>query len=145
MEGLNYKFNLIFIIIFMLIMYYLNNILDFQIYSNNIELLTLPVLISDLPKDTLHIITGNMLGDGSISFKYSKKGKIIGNAKFGMTLDTYSLNYLTHLYDKVYKEFSSSGIHPYPNLKLNKHLNKKVLQYSFTTKSLSLFTNLHNI
>lgn len=28
-------------------------------------------------------------------------------AKFGMTLDSNSLNYLQHLYDNVYKEFSS--------------------------------------
>lgn len=145
MEGKHYKFKVIFIIIFILIVYYLNNKLNFQFYSNNIKQLILPAIILDLPKETLNIITGNMLGDGSITRKFSNKGKIIGNAKFGMTLDAYSLSYITHLYDKVYKQFSSSGIYPYPNVKLDRHLGKTVSQYSFTTKSHPLFTTLHNI
>jgi hypothetical protein len=145
MEGWHHKFKVIFIIIFILTIYYLNNKLDLQFNSNNIQNLILPAIISDLPKETLHIITGNMLGDGSITRKLSNKGKIIGNAKFGMTLDVYSLNYITHLYKKVYEQFSSSGLYPYPNVKLEKHLGKTVSQYSFTTKSLPLFTTLHNI
>ena len=145
MEGWHYKFKVIFIIIFIFLIYYLINKLDFQFYSNNIKHLILPVIISELPKEILQKITSNMLGDGSINRNLSNKGKIIGNAKFGMTLNAYSLKYITHLYDKVYKQFSSSGIYPYPNVKLDKHIGKTVLQYSFITKSHPLFTTLHSI
>ena len=62
-----------------------------------------------------------------------------------MTMDTYSLNYLNHLYDNIYGQFSSSGIYPYPNILLPKHLGKTVTQYSFSTRSLPLFSCLHDL
>lgn len=99
-----------------------------------------------IPKETLHIFTGNMLDDGAIQYKkVFKNGKVTGNAKFGMTMDTYSLNYLNNLYQTVYGQFSSSGLRPYPNIKLPQHLGKSVTQYSFNTRSILLFTSLHNI
>jgi hypothetical protein len=59
-----------FIILFLLIFYYLsllsNDILDVNIYQS-----TLSPLLSTIPKDTLYIITGNMLRDGSIQYKKS--------------------------------------------------------------------------
>lgn len=60
-------------------------------------------------------------------------------------MNTYSLNYLNDLYKKVYSQFSSSGLHPYPNIMLPKHSDKTITQYSFSTRSLPLFTELHNI
>ena len=72
-----------------------------------------------------------MLGDGSIrSSKSPLKNKLSGKAKYGMTMDTYSLNYLNHLYENIYRQFSSSVIYPYPNIMLPQHLGKTVTQYS---------------
>jgi hypothetical protein len=110
MEGFKY-FILFFIFIQNL---YLNLILN--IYES-----ILPLLLTIIPKEKLNIITGNMLGDGSISYKkVFENGKIKGNAKYGMTMVTYSLNYLNHLYERVYKEFCSTGIRAYPNILLPK-------------------------
>jgi len=87
-----------------------------------------------------------MLGDGSIrSSKSPLKNKLSGKAKYGMTMDTYSLNYLNHLYENIYRQFSSSGIYPYPNIMLPQHLGKTVTQYSFSTRSLPLFSCLHDL
>ena len=46
----NHKFKVIFIIIFILTIYYLNNKLDLQFNSNILKNLILPAIISDLPK-----------------------------------------------------------------------------------------------
>ena len=62
-----------------------------------------------------------------------------------MTMDTYSLNYLNHLYENVYKQFSSSGLYLYPNLKLPQHLGKTITQYSFYTRTHPLFSSLHEL
>ena len=87
-----------------------------------------------------------MLGDGSIRFNsVSKEGKPKGNAQYRMVLGAHSLNYLENLYRKVYGNFSSSGLYPYPNVMLPRHHGKIVTQYSFSTRSLPLFTELHNM
>ena len=112
----------------------------------NIKQSLLPSILLSIPKETLHVITGNMLGDGSIQYKkVLSNGKVIGNAKYAMTLDSYSLNYLNHLYETVYKQFSLSGIRPYPNILLPQHLDKVVTQYSFNTRSLPIFTYMHSL
>jgi LAGLIDADG DNA endonuclease family len=87
-----------------------------------------------------------MLGDGGIQYKkVLSNRKVIGNAKYGMTMDTYSLNYLNHLYETVYKSFSSSGLHSYPNILLPQHSNKVITQFNFNTRSLPIFSTLHSI
>lgn len=54
-------------------------------------------------------------------------------------MDTYSLNYLNHLYNTIYEKFSSSGLKSYPNINLPQHLGKTVTQYCFTTKTVKSF------
>ena len=96
----------------------------------------------------MQIITGNLLGDGYLLLNYKinpLKSNNFRNAKFGMTQDIYSLDYLQNLYDSVYKQFSSSGLNPYPNTFLPQHKGKTVTHYSFKTKSLPLFNCLHNM
>jgi len=145
MEGNLSKIKL-FLFIIIISFLYLNILYSILNYNINVYCLTIPPFLLQIPKNTLHIITGNMLGDGSIQYKkVLKNGKVIGNAKFSMTMDTYSLNYLNHLYQTVYGQFSLSGLRPYPNIKLPQHLGKTVTQYNFNTRSLPLFTNLHNI
>jgi LAGLIDADG DNA endonuclease family len=125
------------------ILYFIYNDLDqnIKIYHS-----ILPPILSTISKETLHIITGNMLGEGSIQYKnISIKGKPKGNARYSMTMDAYSLKYLNDLYEKVYSQFSLSGLHPYPNIMLPQHSGKIITQYNFSTRSLPLFTELHSI
>ena len=55
-----------------------------------------------------------MLGDGSISLSKNNKGQ----GKFSMTMDVYSLNYLNHLNQNIYSQFTDTKIYPYPNILL---------------------------
>ena len=61
----------------------------------------LPPLIASLPKEWQEVMTGCMLGDGSISHtnrsrdkKAGKTGPSTGNCRYSMTMDTFSYNYL---------------------------------------------------
>jgi hypothetical protein len=86
-----------------------------------------------------------MLGDGSIQVsKTSKNKQILGEAKYCITMDAFSLNYLKFLYDNIYQQFGTLKIYPYPNINLPKHAGKVIKQYSFYTKSLPFFTCLHS-
>jgi len=145
MEGKLRKIKLFLFII--IISFYIYNFLYSNLdYNINLYYSTIPPSLLSIPKETLHIITGNMLGDGAIQYKKVLKfGKVIGSAKFSMTMDTYSLNYLNHLYQTVYSQFILSGLRPYPNVNLPQYLDKTITQYSFNTRSLPLFTSLHNI
>lgn len=140
MEGLKiikfYMYLSIFILIFLYDYYY-------YYYLLNIQQLYLLPIFNTIPKSTLHTITGNMLGDGSIRF--NKNNNLTGEAKYAMTMDVYSLNYLNHLFDKIYGQYSNTSIKGYPNIMLNQHKGKEIVQYHFSTKSHPLFTALHNI
>lgn len=100
--------------------------------------------VSTIPKKHLEIMTGNLLGDGGIGYS-SKEVKPNHNPRFGITLDTYSLPYLQHLFDRVYGIYSKSGIRPWPNVNLSQHKDKAIAQYHFNTRSLPLFKELHNL
>jgi hypothetical protein len=62
-----------------------------------------------------------------------------------MTMDVYSLDYLNHLNDNIYSQFTDVKIHVYLNILLSKHEGKKVTQYHFSTKTHPLFTALHSL
>jgi len=133
----NYIF--LFIFIFLLINNYYDNMLK-PACLNESYLSVLPILNS-IPKSSLEAITGNMLGDGSISL--SKKNR--GQGIFAMTMDVYSLNYLNHLSKDIYSKFTDTKCYPYPNILLDHHKDKKVTQYHFKTKTHSLYTALHSL
>nr|YP_009710758.1 LAGLIDADG endonuclease type 2 [Amanita thiersii]QFZ98706.1 LAGLIDADG endonuclease type 2 [Amanita thiersii] len=119
-------------------------ILFYYGYSNNsydINYLSILPFINSIPTSTLHTITGNMLGDGSISL--SKKTK--GQGKFSMTMDVYSLNYLHHLDQDVYSQLTNTKIYPYPNILLPHHKGKEITQYHFKTRTHPLYTALHSL
>lgn len=89
-----------------------------------------------------------MLGDGSLHRPkpITKSGlESKAGANFAMTLSVKGYNYMCDLYDRVYAQFSSNGIYPYPNISLPQHKDKIVTQYSFTTMRTPLFTALHDI
>ena len=100
----------------------------------------LPIILS-IPTSTLYSFTGNMLGDGSISL--SKKNK--GEGRYSMTMDVYSLNYLHHLNDKIYSQFTKTKFYAYPNILLPQHRGKEITQYHYNTKTHPLFTALHSL
>lgn len=95
--------------------------------SCNINCLSILPFIKSIPTTTLHAITGNMLGDGSISL--SKKTR--GQGLFAMTMDVYSLNYLNHLNQNIYSQFTGTKIYPYPNILLDHHKGKKSYSLPF--------------
>ena len=100
----------------------------------------LPIILS-IPTSTLYSFTGNMLGDGSISL--SKKNK--GEGRYSITMDVYTLNYLHHLNDKIYSQFTKTKFYAYPNILLPQHRGKEITQYHYNTKTHPLFTALHSL
>ena len=96
MEALNVVKQLYFFFIasFLFLFFYNYN------NSYDIDYLSVFPIINSIPKSTLHAITGNMLGDGSISLSRPLKGL----GKFSMTMDVYSLNYLHHLDNNIYSQ-----------------------------------------
>jgi hypothetical protein len=91
MEGLKYNNKYFINHIVIVILFFIFNDFNSNIVNSNIEeyCSILPPILYTIPKETLHIITGNMLGDGSIQYNnISIKSKPKGNAKYGMTMDT---------------------------------------------------------
>lgn len=86
MEAFNGVKQLYFIIIYILFLKNYNNSID-------INYLSILPIINSISTSTLHQITGNMLGYGSIRLSKTSKGQGL----FAMTMDVYSLNYLHHL------------------------------------------------
>jgi len=62
-----------------------------------------------------------------------------------MTMDVYSLNYLHHLNDNIYSQFTNTKFYAYPNILLPQHKGKEITQYHFKTKTHPLFTALHSL
>lgn len=105
------------------------------------KLFSVVPLIHSIPESTLNTITGNMLGDGSLSLSRSKKGK----AKYSMTMDVYSLNYLNNLDQTIYSQITDTKIYAYPNNSLSQHRGKEITHYHLRTKTHPLFTVLHSL
>jgi NADH-ubiquinone oxidoreductase chain 5 len=133
MEAFKGVKQLYFLFIYILIYY--------NYYDNSINYLSILPIIKSIPTSTLQAITGNMLGDGSISL--SKRNK--GQGKFAMTMDVFSLNYLNYLNQNIYSQFTDTKIYPYPNLLLPHHKDKKITQFHFKSKTHPLYTALHSL
>ena len=72
--------------------------------DNDINYLSILPLINSISNTTLHAITGNMLGDGSISLSKINKGE----GKYSMTMDVYSLNFLHYLNENINSKFTNT-------------------------------------
>jgi len=59
-----------------------------------------------------------MLGDGSISLYKVNKGK------YSMTMKVNSLNYLHHLNEDIYSQFTNTKFYAYPKNLLPQHKGK---------------------
>jgi len=65
--------------------------------------------------------------------------------KYSITIDVYSLNYLNHLDQKVYNQFTNTKIYAYLNISLSHHKGKEVSYYQLRTKIYPLYTTLHSL
>jgi len=112
MEGFKGAKHYIPIIIYIIFFYiYFDNSYDLK-YSS-----FLPIF-SIVSTSTLHTITWNMLGDGSISLYKVNKGK------YSMTMKVNSLNYLHHLNEDIYSQFTNTKFYAYPKNLLPQHKGK---------------------
>jgi len=98
-----------------------------------------PILVQISP-DIMGALTGSMLSDGHIAFPY--RGAL--NARFRLTQSTANLP-LVEFCHNLLGEWTNARIIPWPNVSLPQHAGKTVIQYSFVTRSMSLFTALHNL
>ena len=139
MEGFKGVKHYILIFIYIYIIF----CLIYSYHSCNIALYNTSILsvINTIPSSTLHSITGNMLGDGSINLSKINKGE----GKYSMTMDVYSLNYLNYLNDNIYSQFTNTKIYAYPNILLLQHRGKEITQYHFRTRVHPLYTALHHL
>ena len=97
--------------------------LGFYIYLtdlSDIKYLSILPVIHSIPKSTLNTITGNMLGDGSLSLSKFNRGE----GKYSMTMDVYSLNSLNYINQTIYSQFTDKKFYAYPNTLLPQHKDK---------------------
>jgi hypothetical protein len=121
MEGF-YK-NIFYSILIILLFIYFQN--DYNIIACEMGL---PPLLRSIPKNILYSITGNILGDGSISKKGKyklKNGEISKrNAYYQIHIGISSYNYLKYLFDNIYINFCSKNRKLYPHKIIHKDITK---------------------
>lgn len=101
-----------------------------------------PLVASGMPKDTLHVITGNLLGDGCLRRTGRKKdGKPTGNARFEMNKAVVAHDKALSTFNNYYKPYSGKGFRR--NTYFSGSLGHEVTQYHIFTRSLPLLTSLH--
>jgi LAGLIDADG DNA endonuclease family protein len=135
--------NIILVLFIFCIIYFNNSLSSFNfIDSMDYDIKYLSILpINSISNTTLHTITGNMLGDGSISLSKINKGE----GKYSMTMVVYSLNNVNNLNENIYSQFTNTNLYAYPNILLPQHKGKEITQYHFKTKTHPLFTALHSL
>jgi hypothetical protein len=102
--------NIIFLLFIFCIIYFNNSLSSFNFIDTmdyDINYLSILPFINSISNTTLHTITVNMLGDGSISLSKFNKGE----GKYSMTMDVYSLNYLHYLNENIYSQFTNTKIY----------------------------------
>ena len=89
-------------------------VLTFLFYLTNdatylAQCIVVPAIIKALPRETLEIMTGNLLGDGGIHYPNLKRdGKPSGNPRYGMTMAAAVHNFISTLFTRVYAQYSTS-------------------------------------
>ena len=113
-------------------------------YAGDIAMTVLPPLVSKMPKDTLSVITGNMLGDGCLRPSAKKRDGIPrGNVRFEMNKCTASLTHHYAMFLKYYKVYSGVGFRE--NTYFHGQLKMMVTQWHIFTLSSPMFTQLHSL
>lgn len=112
--------------------------------TSEISMMVLPPLVASMPKDTLSVVTGNMLGDGCIRRTgHKREGQPTGNARFEMNKATASLAHHYATYVNYYKAYSGVGFRE--NTFFHGQLQMMVTQYHIFTLSRPVFTELHGL
>lgn len=82
-----------------------------------------------------------MLGDGSISLSKINKGE----GKYAKTMKVNSLNYLQHLNEDIYSQFTNTKFYSYPINSLPQQKGKEIKTISEKLKHIPFFTALHDL
>lgn len=135
-EGWRTLIVIIFLIILLMHYSYSDDIIE--TYMNSL-------LVSTINFKDLQVITGNILGDGNISYFNITRNKGIpkGNCRYAITVKKDRYEYINWLYKDIYGKYSISNVKPYSRVLDSS--DKVIVQYRFSTKSLPVFTELHNI
>ena len=99
-------------------------IIFFYIYSDHeydLKYSSLLPIFSTVSTSTLHSITGNMLGDEFISLSKINKGE----GKYYMTMKVNYLNYLDHINEDIYSQFTNKNFYA---IRIIYFLNIKVMK-----------------
>lgn len=92
-----------------------------------------------IPSKVIEIIIGELLGDGHIR---KSRGNIRGEARLEFTFSVKNLQYVKYLkYEALNFVCTDSEPTPWPS---SRHGNLEPTQYWFSTKSLPIFSELHN-
>lgn len=106
---------------------------------------TLPLLLSTIPKETLNVVTGNLLGDGSLrkpyKGKYDKNKVVKGNSLFEMNKGPAAYAQVLELFNQYYKPFCGVGFRE--NTYFSGSLQQVFTQYHIFTRALPVFTALY--
>lgn len=93
-----------------------------------------------IPKQVWEVITGELLGDGHIRYDPINKPNINGRLEFTFSADIkYYVDYLK--FDVLFPICTISQ----PTGRPNESKNRKVTQYWFSTKRMSLISDLHRL
>lgn len=104
------------------------------------------IIIIKIPKDILYVITGNILGDGSIGYSGRTRGQNpSGNARYKIGISIKVKNYMEYLRTVIYKDYCPSKISFYPNIALSQHRDKEIKLCYFQTGNIEVFTELHKL
>jgi hypothetical protein len=97
-----------------------------------------------MPKNTLSVLTGNLLGDGCLRRTGRKKdGKPTANARFEMNKGVAAYDQALDTFNQYYKEYSGTGFRE--NTYFHSGLGQVVTQFHIFTRSLPIFTFLHSL
>lgn len=95
----------------------------------------------EIPWKTWQVITGELLGDGHIRYDSINSPQINGRLEF--TFSAKILHYVNYLkFNALSFVCTNSKPTPWPNKDLT---NKDVTQYWFSSKRMSIFSELHSI
>lgn len=80
--------------------------------------------MASIPIKEQEVITGYMLGDGSIRYpNLLRDGEARGNARYEMSMSAKAQGFHVSLFNSTYAQYSTSkGLLPYPNTALPQHI-----------------------
>ena len=119
---------------------------DSKIQPSSDDSVQLPLSLSELPTNVLSVLTGTMLGDGSIRYSnFRRDGRASGNPRFEISMSTFALPYIQYLITVLNTFVGCSALRPWPNPTNPKHTGKLPTQYNFNSHTHIVFAALHQL